>query len=241
MAIGRTMILVGALALGSAGCGTRAPEAVAPEAPAPTTAQEGSPETETTAPETETTSPTMETTEEATPTTGAASPTDDSQPQTGGPEAGGEQTTSDRGNVVLDVGELASVDGDTGETIVEFTLTDIETDFSCPSDIADEPANEQFVALTFQVRTYPALAQQEYFDTFSIAAFDMTVFAPDGTRENDSSGNALFCLDPADELPRDMGPGEQATGKIVLDTAQQSGIVAYQSYLFDDLSWEWNY
>lgn len=233
MTIERTMLVVGVLALGAAGCGTSAPETVAPDAPAPTTAQESSPETETTAPETETT-------QEPGPAANAESPTKDST-QTGEPTAGGDEKTNERGNIVTKVGEVAGIDGKSGEPIVEFTLADVETDFDCPSDIADKSANGQFVALTFDVKTLPALAQEEFVDTFSISSYDLTVFDADGTRENDSSGTALFCLDPADELPSDIGPGQQASGKVVLDTALDSGTVVFQSYLTDGAGWEWSF
>lgn len=230
-----SVALAGVLMLIGAGCGTQVPETETPDVP--TGAQE------TTAEEPTQTEPTAEpepSTEQPAPSASSA-PTSDPSAETGDTAPAQEGARSDRGNIIKEVGEPAGLDGDNGEPIAEFTLTDIETDFDCPSDIADKPANGQFVALSFEVKTYPALAQQEYVDSVSISEYDMTVFAPDGTRENDSSGNALFCLDAADELPRDIGPGEQASGKIILDTAQESGIIVFDYYLVDGAQWEWSF
>jgi hypothetical protein len=126
--------------------------------------------------------------------------------------------------------------------LVEFVLTDIEVDFTCTSDWAEEPQNGTFVALTFEVETFPELGNDEWFGSFSMSSYDFTVFSPDGTRENDSDGNSFMCLDEGDELPYDMGPGEKASGKIVLDTAHPSGVIVYSTYSTGgEAGWEWSY
>src|SRR5690606_255338 len=64
---------------------------------------------------------------------------------------------SDRGYVEKELGQWAGI-GEADDRIVDFRLTDIETGFACDQPYADPPANGQFVALTFEVETFPGLA-----------------------------------------------------------------------------------
>lgn len=153
----------------------------------------------------------------------------------------GDREVSDRGNLTKKVGQPGGiVDESTGATLVEFRLTDIETDFECNSRWAEKSENGQFLALTFEVETFKELADDEWVNTFSMSEYDFTIYDTDGTRENDSRGNAWMCLDDKDRLPSEIGPGEKATGRIVLDTAVREGFVAYSTYGVDGAQgWEW--
>lgn len=149
----------------------------------------------------------------------------------------GEQ--SDRGYVQKELGQWAGI-GEEDDRIVDFRLTDIETEFPCDQPYADPPANGQFVALTFEVETFPGLADDDYFGEFTISEYDIVMFDESGKRENDSTGNGYMCLDEQDRLPMMIGPGQTAEGKLVIDTGVESGTLAIESYLLGGRGgWEW--
>ncbi len=216
--------------------------ATAPEEDAQPTGDEAA-ETESDSGSTE---PTTATTEEATTADTASQPPDDGEPAEELEDVQdryGNSQLNDRDNLVKEVGQLAAIaDPSTGEVRVEFKVTSIEVDFTCTSDWADAPANGHYVAVTFEVNTTPELAGLDLMGGFGIDPYELKVFSPDGTRENDSVGSGFTCLDEGDQLPYDIGPGEHAVGTVVLDTAHPTGSIAYSSYLVDGPSgWEWEY
>jgi len=149
--------------------------------------------------------------------------------------------TSSRGNIIKALGERAGVTND-GETIWELTVTKIEVGFECTSAIADPPKNGNYIAIHIESQTTPALAEDAYDTTVTFIASDFKVFSPDGTRENDSEGNALWCLDASDELPAFIGPDEKVSGIIVLDSQHESGTIVFQpGVLAGAGGWEWNF
>ena len=75
---------------------------------------------------------------------------------------------------------------------------------------------------------------------FSADPHHWKVIGPDGTTENDSTGNSYGCLDSAEKIPGDIGPGERLVGKIVLDSAHSSGAVALTQTLMTG-GWEWSF
>jgi hypothetical protein len=231
------------------GCGSDDPEVneATGTSPAPDSAPATEPEavtvTVTAEPEpdeTETTTaePTAENTTSASPT----ETTDEDEP-TDEETDFGEAVTSDRGNLVKEIGQVAGVmNEDTGDIMVEFTPTDVETDFSCNNDWSEPSENGQYVAFTFEVETFPALSDDEdpFYGTFGINEFNLTAFSNDGERQNDITGNSWMCLDESESLPADIGPGQKAEGKVVIDTALESGILVF-SPLFDGTGWEWKF
>ncbi|USQ81217.1 hypothetical protein NF556_06130 [Ornithinimicrobium faecis] len=75
-----------------------------------------------------------------------------------------------------------------------------------------------------------------------MSEFYLAAFSADGVRANDISGNAWSCLESADSLPSEIGPGQKATGKIVIDTDLASGVLVYQPMSWDgNLGWEWKF
>lgn len=144
-----------------------------------------------------------------------------------------------RGNLVKQIGQLAGIADLTqdGAITSEFTVTAIEPNFQCTSDYAEPALNGSYLAITFDVTTTPALAHSSWPEWY-MGPYDLRIISADGMRENDSIGNSYSCLTAADELPRSLGPGERARGKIVLDTAYTSGYL-----VVDNLAtgWEWAY
>lgn len=152
----------------------------------------------------------------------------------------GPRVVSERGYIVKDIGQLAALaDAAQADAIlVEFTVTAIGPNYTCPREDAPPPENGSFIAVSFDVRTTPALGTSSW-PEFNLSAYDMKILSPDGVRENDSIGNGLHCLSPAERLPFSIGPAEQASGKIVLDSSQTSGylVVGDGGYA----AWEWRF
>lgn len=162
----------------------------------------------------------------------------ESEPETEEPESEAGGDFSSRGHLVKEIGEPAGIlDLDTEESVVEFTLTEVEQNYQCTSTIADAPANGQYIALHFDVETMPGLT-----DSFSITDWEITLFDTEGMRENDSSGNAMWCADASQTLPTSMGPGQRASGVVVLDTALDTGVIVYEPmFSLTPLGWEWSF
>ncbi|NCD18815.1 MAG: hypothetical protein EOL89_02350 [Actinobacteria bacterium] len=152
----------------------------------------------------------------------------------------GESVTSERGNLVKEIGQVAGTVTDTGETLMQFTITAIEPNFECNSGYSEPPANGNFIAVTMDIQTTAALAQVEDMPYYTFSEYDFKVIGPDGTRENDSTGNAFMCLDSADSLPSQIGPGEHVVGKVVLDSKYTSGaLVLSPGWMWGTGAWEW--
>lgn len=151
----------------------------------------------------------------------------------------GDSETSRRGNLIKSVGQPGGIVNADGAVTVTFTLTEIESNFACTSDMADPPQNGQYLALSFDVETTELLEPGE---TFAMTDWDFTLFGEDGTRENDSTGNAMWCIDAGASLPSSIGPAQKASGKVILDTGLESGVIVYSPmWSFDDLGWEWEF
>lgn len=151
----------------------------------------------------------------------------------------GPVVTSERGNLVKELGQLAGIANEDGEMLVEFALSEIVGDFECTSEWADEPQNGTYLGLKFDVTTTPLLAEDDWLDSFTITPHDFRLLSSDGVRENDSTGNAYSCLDSRDELPYGIGPSERASGWVVLDTALDSGVIIMENW--SGGSWEWTF
>lgn len=152
--------------------------------------------------------------------------TDEAEPEEATPEATpeddatesiyGDGSRSERGHLLKEVGQTAALGSDLDSVAVSFTVTDIETNFTCTSSFSEPPQNGNFIALSLDIQTTPELADPDMGGSFWISEHDFTVLGPDGTRENDSVGNAYFCLEQSEQVPVDIGPGETVSGKMFL-------------------------
>ena len=146
---------------------------------------------------------------------------------------------SDRGNIIKEVGENAGTgDLQTNEIYALFTVDSIKVDYKCPD--APAPKNGHYLGIEMSIETFPALAESG--DVF-VDSYSMTILGPDGTRENDSVGNAYQCLSAGEEFPSGIGPGEKASGTIVLDTQHTEGTLILDGSGLGsfDTSWEYQY
>lgn len=199
-----------------AGCGSDATTAEAPSVepanPASSTSAEAEPAPETTE---------AEPTEEATTQAPAAE-------------------KSERGNLVKQIGEGAGLTYE-GEQTVSFVINSITVDAPCTAEFATPPENGHIVVLDVSVKTEPALAEDP-FGEFWMSPSSWKAIAPNGTTSNASSGTAAAfgCLPQQEMLPQSIGPAEQATGKVVLDVENPSGILIFQDPSAS-AGWEWTY
>lgn len=88
------------------------------------------------------------------------------------------------------------------------------------------------------IQTTPELARDENGGSFFISEHDFRVLGPDGTRENDSVGNAFMCLEESETIPSVIGPAETVKGKIVLDSKYSEGLIVLNLLQVED-GWEW--
>lgn len=135
------------------------------------------------------------------------------------------------------VGQLAGYDQTaSGNFTVEFRVTAIQPNFQCTGPYAEPSINGNYIAVSFEIDTLPALATAPV-PAFYLSEYDMAVISPNGVLENDSIGNGLWCLQDSEVLPWGIGPGQKAYGKIILDSAHTSGSLVIS--LPGGASWEW--
>ena len=153
--------------------------------------------------------------------------------------ASAEMAKSSRGNIVKKPGDGASVT-DKGKT-VQVSHRLIKVDAKCPGKYASKPENGHFVALDVSMETIPELAQSVN-PQFGLAGYAWKAIAANGTTFNGNvfTGAAYMCLDDAARFPSALGPGEKATGKIILDVPTTSGVLVHQQG-FMPTGWEWAY
>lgn len=147
-------------------------------------------------------------------------------PATNSNEGAREQDKSDRGNLVEKVGETEVISADNGDQVVAFTISSISVDVPCTAEFAVPAENGHFLTLEMTVETSAKLAD-EINPFFLLGDGAWKAIAPDGTTSNAqlATGAALSCFDEAEVLPSMIGPGEKATGKVVLDVEDNKGIL----------------
>src|SRR5690625_2242350 len=138
-----------------------------------------------------------------------------------------ESDLSVRGNEVAVIGDSIGVyDTWDDSHVADVTITDVEvtTEGQWDNQFADDPPeNGYFVIITLEGST-----SSELTDDWSISDWDFSLFTPDGTRVNEPSTSAAWsALDPVDDLPSALGPGEKFAGKIALDSPTEHGVIAY--------------
>lgn len=214
----RTLVPFALSALLLAGCsaGTNSPEAPTVEPAAPSASE---------ATETETT----EASEAATP-----------EPSADATSAAPEAAKSTRGNLIKQIGEGAGLT-EGGKQVVTFVVNSITVDAPCTGDFPQPVQNGHIVVLDVSVVTDPALAES-VMPTFYMTPFEFTEIAPNGTTSNADLGTAATygCLPDAEVLPQTIGPGENVTGKVVLDVTNPTGTLVYKSG-GNTFGWEWTY
>lgn len=169
------------------------------------------------------------------------------QPATGGQTSSAEAkegneaaAKSSRGNLVKKVGEGASVT-DKGKTVASFVVNSIQVDPMCTNQYATPSENGHLIALNVSMETDPALAESVN-PQFGLAGYAWKVVADNGTTFNGDvmSMSSFSCLNDEETFPSALGPGEKATGTIILDVPTPTGVLIHQQG-FMPAGWEWEY
>ncbi|WP_247828263.1 DUF4352 domain-containing protein [Arthrobacter antioxidans] len=214
----KTLVPFALSALLLAGCstGTNSPAAPTVEPAAPSTSESAE----------------VSTTEAA--EVAAAEPT--AEATSAAPEA----AKSTRGNLIKQIGEGAGLT-DEGEQVVTFVVNSITVDVPCTGNYPSPVENGHILVLDVSVVTEPALAESIN-PTFYMSPYDFTEIAPNGTTSNADLGTmaTYSCLPDAEVLPQTIGPGENVTGKVVLDVANPNGTLVFK-YAGAPAGWEWTY
>lgn len=147
---------------------------------------------------------------------------------------------SSRGNLVKKAGEGASVT-DKENTVASFVVNSITVDPECTGASAAPAQNGHFVVLDVSMETAPELAESVN-PEFGLAGYGWKAVADNGTTFNGDLGTfeAFMCFDDAERFPSALGPGEKATGKIVLDVPTPTGVLVHKQG-FMPTGWEWEY
>src|SRR5690625_2775956 len=145
------------------------------------------------------------------------------------PEPTPDEDLSVRGNEVAAFSDTIGVYDTWDDThMADVTVTDVEvtTEGQWDNQFADDPPeNGFFVIITLEGTTSQEMTADDY---WSISDRDFALFTPDGTRVNEPSTSAAWsALDPVDDLPTELGPGEKFAGKIALDSPTENGVIAY--------------
>ncbi|MCP3425013.1 hypothetical protein NBM05_02940 [Rothia sp. AR01] len=156
------------------------------------------------------------------------------------PEAG-PAGRSDRGYLVKEIGQPSYINDSSGTPAVTFVVTDVVADPVCSAPYAAAPENGHLVRVDVEVETGSAASLEELFygDSYYFSASDWRFVDTEGVRANTTDTVASWsCLEPSEQLPIDIGPGERVTGSVVLDLPSTAGTLIYVQPLIDD-GWEW--
>lgn len=137
------------------------------------------------------------------------------------------------------VGEQATAVSRSGVVLLEMTVTGIEVDIACTREEAEPPRNGHYVGMTIEATAGEALADSPV--TANGWAFNNSDFRATPTNRlepEETVGNSASCLEPEEQLPFTLEPGETATGTVVLDTSLTRGHVIYTPPLMDG-GWSW--
>ncbi|WP_028280259.1 hypothetical protein [Arthrobacter sp. H5] len=147
---------------------------------------------------------------------------------------------SDRGNLVLTPGDGAAITNSEGVDTATFVVNSITVDAPCTRLDAEPAENGHLITLDVSVETLPALAEDG--GSFYMDAFGFKPIAANGTTSNLDAGTiaSMYCYEDGAMLPSSIGPGEKATGLVVLDVESPSGILVYNDFS-SMYGWEWAY
>jgi hypothetical protein len=147
---------------------------------------------------------------------------------------------SSRGNLIKKVGEGASVT-DKDKTVASFVINSIQVDPTCTNSSTMPSEHGHFVALNVSMETDPALAESVN-PQFGLAGYGWKAIADNGTTFNGNIRTfaSIMCLNDTERFPSALGPGEKATGTIVVDVPTPTGVLVHQQG-FMPLGWEWEY
>jgi hypothetical protein len=179
-------------------------------------------------------------TQQETPSTASATPTPELETQA-------PVETSERGNVVKEVGEIGGLAAEETGTLddawITFTVTDIKADAECTSGFSDPPENGHFNIVSMSIETAPVSDWPTEMQGFPLLFYDnWSIVGHDGITENAINSLATAtCLPESEILPYNgMGPGERIVGKLALDSRNTSGVLIWAPFGSGG-GWEWEF
>lgn len=147
-----------------------------------------------------------------------------------------------RGNLIKKLGDGAGItDQSLKKDVASFVINAITVDGACTNEYSQAPVNGHILILDVSVQTEAALADSMV-PSFSLNPYSFKTIAPNGTTSNvDLASMATYsCLPDAEVLPSEIGPGENVTGKVVLDAETAEGILVFKPG-YANFGWEWAY
>lgn len=149
-----------------------------------------------------------------------------------------EPQRSERGNLIKTVGEPAGYTeaADQEENVVNFQVNALTFDPACTGQFAaDHPAeNGHLLQIDMEVATTPDLSIPFYGGPGSWKWID-----PNGVTANGFLGTAaaFACFESSEMLPDQIGPGEKAAGKVLIDVPTTEGTLVFTQG--GGTGWEW--
>jgi hypothetical protein len=141
-----------------------------------------------------------------------------------------EPVRTELGNIAKQYGEVASVVGNDGVTIAEFTVGS-PAPASC-SRYAQDPVNGRFIRLPVTLKTYDDPTDQL---VLLHLAGPWEYVSADGRSLEASTSAAVSC---AYEAPNQVGPNRTYEFAVILDVPDRPGSLILNP-AFDDGGWEW--
>jgi hypothetical protein len=158
--------------------------------------------------------------------------------------AAGSPEVSERGNVRKTVGEPAGLATADGEVFFQMSVDAAQLAATCPGRGVDvSPANGHFLVLDVTVTLSADAATsadpgQDVYMPLVAETFD--VVGPGGALQETTVTDASWaCFENDELLPPFLEPGQTASGKVVLDSANDSGVVVYAPD--GAAGWEWEF
>lgn len=180
------------------------------------------------------------------PQTSPTAPTVETIPNSSAPteSAALEATKSPRGNIVKEFGQGASITDTTHDNreIVNFAVNSV-TPATCTEPYAQPAENGHLVVVDVAVETKPELAEA-IMTSYHLGGGDFKFVADNGTTFNGHlfTGATYSCLPSAELFPAaGMGPGEKASGKVVLDVPAPAGILVLKAPTSTTNGWEYKF
>ena len=153
--------------------------------------------------------------------------------------------TSERGNLVKKFGQSAGMfNPENNKPTVNFTFNKITLDAPCTGPYPQPAENGHIAVIDVSVETFPELGAEKYgIKKFDISSASFKFIGSKGTTFNGNLGTmgSFSCLPDDQVFPQNgVGPAEKATGKVVLDLPEKSGVLVFKD-LFGQASWEYKF
>jgi hypothetical protein len=146
------------------------------------------------------------------------------------PEAEAEDELTERGNHAAEVGGTGILADANGNETVKFTVKGIEP-VKCTEPYAEKAENGHIFAVEMSIKTTKDM--EPYSAMFS--GHQWTYYNDEGTRFNGelSTIATYSCLPDSEVIPSDIGPGEKATGVVLIDVPAKSGVLVFEPDYFN--------